>query len=166
MIIDFTDIQSRQVEFIQYLKERPKVIDKKESCKFTDEEVWGLKSELAEVENEMKCHKYWDLSEIDDNKVLEEMSDVLSHLCNIANESNIKLILDIELKQTNELMKQFTSLDKQINDLIGYKKQYAELKIKRITLDYMILLYSLGFTLEELRQAYLNKMESNYSRFS
>lgn len=165
MNIDFREIQIVQKDFVKFLEERPSMINVKSKFGVTRVQTLAILSEVFEVLNETKIHKWWDLTPRSDKKVLEELSDVLSHICNVANQLEIKLVITEEIKQIETLESQFIKITGSIIQLPFIKIFFAKKKIQTIFMQYMQLVYALGFTTEELENAYYDKLEANYRRF-
>lgn len=166
-MIDFTKIQKVQQEFVNWLESRPGMVNIKNKFGVTRAQALCLLSELLEVENEVKTtHKWWDKSPVNTQKVLEELTDLLSHIANVANQLDIKLILEEEVRQTNTLESQFLSISGHIIQLpYSTNKAFVRHKILTIFSEYVQLVYSLGFNINQLEEAYYEKLEKNYSRF-
>lgn len=169
MIVDLTHIQKNQIEFVSWLERKPDMINEKNKFGVTRKQILATISELFEVGNEAKqVYKWWDKSHICKERLLEEMSDVLSHICNMANSLDEKLIIDIELKQVDDLESQFISLTYDIlrftakTDKVFHKRRMRELVLPQ----FITLVYSLGFSIEELEEAYKAKLKVNYKRFA
>lgn len=113
--------------------------------------------------NETKIHKEYD-NDVDRNKLLEELSDCLSCIGNIANGIDVDLIINTEIRQVSDLIKQFRGLIYDTSRLdkvpkIGVsRKKITEL----IVPNFINMVYSLGFNLDELKEAYFSKMKKNY----
>lgn len=166
-MIDFTKIQQVQQEFVSWLESRPGMVNIKNKYGVTRAQALCLLSELLEVENEVKTtHKWWDKSPVNTQKILEELTDLLSHIANVANELDIKLILEEDIRQTNSLESQFLSISSDIIQLpYSTNKVFTRHKILTIFRKYMQLVYSLKFNVEQLEEEYYKKLEKNYSRF-
>lgn len=162
-VIDLNYVKNEQESFSKYLELTKGIKYQEGSLKITEGQILHLQSELFEVLNETKIHKEYD-NEVDENKVLEELSDCLSCIGNIANSINADLIIDTEIRQVSSFIKQFRELIYDISRLdkvpkIGVsRRKLTEL----IVPQFINIVYSLGFNLEELREAYFKKMEKNY----
>lgn len=121
----------------------------------------GLLTELVEVLNETKIHKWWDRSEPNQDRLKEELSDLLSHLGNLANELDADLIVTVDETQTTSLEKQFIYIAYKITTL-PWRKMFGKHKLDTLISKYVELVYSLGFDMEEIQEAYFKKMEKNY----
>ena len=165
MIIDLRNIQAEQVEFIKYLESKPGAINPKSKFGVTKGQVIDLLSELMEVCNASKAQKWWDKSDIDKDNVAEELSDLLAHICNIANYLDIELIHEVEefqIKSIEGIVLAF------VQDVIllsnSNNKTFIRHRIFVILTKYIQLVYALGFNIEELKEAYYKKLKVNYTR--
>lgn len=163
-MIDLTNIQKEQCVFIKWLESKPKMINEKNEYKVTKKQALALISELFEVENEVKyVHKWWDKSDIDRENVILELSDFLSHLANISNYLGVDLVMEEEIVQVEDLEGQFLRLTRHIYELPYLSQKFhTKYKIRTIFREYLQLVYSLGFSIDELEEAYKNKLKSNY----
>lgn len=163
-IIDLNYVKKEQDKFSKYLESAKGIKYQEGNLKITEDQILHLQSELFEVLNETKIHKEYD-NEVDKNKVLEELSDCLSCIGNIANSINVDLIIDTEIRQVLSFTKQFRGLIYDISRLdktpkIGTVRRKL---IELIVPQFINVVYSLGFNLDELKEAYFKKMEENYS---
>ena len=160
-IIDLNYVKKEQDKFIEHLKS-VEGINYQES-KF-EVPMWltlALLSEIVEVLNETKIHKWWDRSQVNQDRLKEELADLLSHLGNLANELDIDLIASVEETQTTSLENQFIYIAYKITTL-PWRKMFGKHKLDTLITKYVELVYSLGFDMEEIREAYFNKMKENY----
>lgn len=168
MIIDLRDIQAEQVEFINYLEKDPKKINGKNKFGVTKEQAICLLSELMEVCNAGKIHKWWDLSVRNRDDIAEELSDLMAHLCNIANYTGISLIYsnENEITQNDCIESLIMSLAGDIVQIpYSRNKTFVRHKISNILCTYIQLIYTLGFNIDEIKEAYDKKLRINYTRF-
>lgn len=167
MIIDLTGLQVKQGEFVTWLESKPNLTNEKNKYGITKKQVLATIAELYESGNEAKqIYKWWDESEINRDKLIEELSDVLSHILNIANSLDTELIIDIECKQQEELEDQLISLTYLLLRFTS-NRTHKILEIRRLKElllpAYINFVQTLGFTLEELTDAYDKKMYWNYN---
>lgn len=161
-IIDLNYVKKEQDKFIGYLH-LVEGINYQES-KF-EVPMWltlALLSELVEVLNETKIHKWWDRSQVNQDRLKEELADLLSHLGNLANELDVDLIASVEETQTTSLERQFIYIAYKITTL-PWRKMFGKHKLDTLISKYVELVYSLGFDIDEIKEAYFKKMEENYS---
>ena len=160
-IINLNYVKKEQGKFIEHLKS-VEGINYQES-KF-EVPMWltlALLSELVEVLNETKIHKWWDRTPINKQALKEELSDLLSHLGNLANELDADLVVTVDETQTTSLERQFIYIAYKITTL-PWKKMFGRHKLDTLISKYVEIVYSLGFDMEEIQEAYFKKMEKNY----
>ncbi len=166
MIIDLRNIQVEQVEFIKYLESKPGAINPKSKFGVTKGQAIDLLSELMEVCNAAKVQKWWDKSDIDKDRVAEELSDLLAHICNIANYLDIDLIHEVEELQIKSIEGIVLAF---VQDVIllsnSNNKTFIRHRIFVILTKYIQIVYALGFNIDEIKDAYHKKLEINYTRF-
>ncbi|GAA0103286.1 hypothetical protein UT300012_40030 [Paraclostridium bifermentans] len=121
----------------------------------------ALISELIEVLNETKIHKWWDRLPVNEEKLKEELSDLLSHIGNLANELDAELIVTVDGVQTTSLERQFIYLAYKITTL-PWKKMFGRHKLDTLVTKYVELVYSLGLDMDQIKEAYFKKMDKNY----
>ncbi|GAA0861754.1 dUTP diphosphatase [Paraclostridium tenue] len=161
-VIDLNYVKKEQDKFLGYLH-LVEGINYQES-KF-EVPMWltlALLSELVEVLNETKIHKWWDRSQVNQDRLKEELADLLSHLGNLANELDVDLIASVEETQTTSLERQFIYIAYKITTL-PWRKMFGKHKLDTLITKYVELVYSLGFDMDEIKEAYFKKMEENYS---
>lgn len=159
--IDLNYVKKEQKSFVEHLKCIEGI--NYQDSKF-EVPMWltlALLSELIEVLNETKIHKWWDRSPVNEERLKEELADMLSHLGNLANELDVDLIASVEETQTTSLEKQFIYIAYKITTL-PWRKMFGKHKLDTLIVKYVELVYSLGFDMEEIREAYFNKMKENY----
>ncbi len=165
-VIDFKWIQKEQKNFLEYL-------GRLEGVKYQDDifnvPMWvvlALQSELSEILNASKVHKWWDKEDVNRDHLAEECADFLSHLGNLANILEVELIASVDEVQRTCIESQINYLAYKITTL-PWKKQFARNKLLNNLLPGFIqLVYSFGFNIEEIEEAYKIKMQHNYTRFS
>jgi dimeric dUTPase (all-alpha-NTP-PPase superfamily) len=97
-------------------------------------------------------------------RILEELTDLLSHLGNMANLIDSKMIISINITQTRSLEKIFLGMGFGILST-SFSKGYVRTKFPQLLQSFIELVYSLGFNMEEIQEAYFTKMSENYLRF-
>lgn len=161
--IDLNYVKKQQEKFTKKLQEVKGIDCKINTLKITEDQILGLASELYEVINESKIHKAYD-PDVDKEKLIEELSDCLSMIGNIANSLNMDLVVEMEITKVENIKQQFIGLNYDILRLDKVSKNlFARRKIKELILPQFInIVYSLGFNLKDLKEAYLKKMKKNY----
>ncbi len=144
--------------------ELDKYIIKNRNIVMSDEElldntILALLVEVGELANTTRCFKHWSTKGImEKDIVLEELADVLHFYLSIGNQLGEKwMLLDYEKKSLG-LIKDFKRLYFWASRKIDYMA-YHEIG----DVIYNISKH-LGFTDEEVEQAYLKKHDENYRR--
>lgn len=164
MIKDLQYVKNKQKEFLEHLKDTKGYFY--QECNF-NVPYWlilALQTELSEIANAKKVHKWWDDEAVDEKHVLEECSDFLAHLGNLANFLNVDMIINTEDIQVTAVEVTFNRLAYQITTLT-MSKRFGRITFKTILGLFVELIYSLGFNFDDLQEAYNSKIEKNYIRF-
>ncbi|WP_078428783.1 dUTP diphosphatase [Alkalihalobacterium alkalinitrilicum] len=139
----------------------------------------ALQVEIGELANEQRTWKFWSndrkprtrvakfpTMNYDDikwhNPVLEEYVDCFHFVLSIGNDiiSNIKgYTLDLNPRKSKDIVQQFNSLFHSVYWMDGELEDYEMLLDEFLGLGEM-----LGFTWEQIEQAYLNKNKVNHER--
>ena len=165
-VIDFRYANKGQKAFLEHLES---VNDTKYPNETLNVPMWlilGLHSELGEVLNVSKLNKFWDKSEINRSLLIEELGDFLSHMANLANFLEIDLVTEIQDIQVTAPELIFNQLAYRITTLNWSKRHARNTLINQIVPNFVQLVYSFGFNLNELEKAYHKKMQHNYTRFN
>lgn len=174
-IIDLNYIKKEQKRFSKHLETTKGIKSRINTNEVTERQILALISELYEVVNEAKIHKKYDC-DVNRDRVIEELSDCLSMIGNIANSLDIDLEIHIEKIKIKKIETQILDFNKEIlklynleinknklNIIYQIKVFFAKKRIKEtIVPRFLNIVFSLGFSLEELTEAYFKKMESNY----
>ncbi|WP_322972505.1 dUTP diphosphatase [Pseudalkalibacillus salsuginis] len=130
-----------------------------------DEKVLALLVEIGELANETRCFKFWSSKPPSPKEtILEEYVDGVHFLLSIG------LILPYEVPQQVTLPKVAD-----INPVHAFLKVYESVSIfknneddinnyNRLMEDYLMIGRVLGFTIEEIKDAYLSKNQVNHAR--
>ena len=165
-VIDLTDIQKSQEVFLQFLESKPSMINVKNKFGVSRAQTLSILSEVIGVLSETKIHKWWDLDQVNQEKLLEKLVESFNHISNIATQFNVDLIIEKEIEPIESLESQFLKITGNIIQLPFIKKYFAKKKIELIFYQYIQLLYGLGFSKEDLEKAYYKKLEKNYIKFN
>ena len=165
-VIDLTDMQKSQEVFLQFLESKPNMINVKNKFGVSRAQTLSILSEVIGVLSETKIHKWWDLGQVNQEKLLERLVESFNHISNIATQFNVDLIIEKEIEPIESLESQFLKITGNIIQLPFIKKYFAKKKIKLIFYQYIQLVYGLGFSIEELEKAYYDKLEKKYIKFS
>lgn len=160
-VIDLNYVKKEQKSFLEHLKSFEDINYQEEQFQVPMWLTLALISELMEVLNETKIHKWWDRLPVDEEKLKEELSDLLSHIGNLANELDADLIVSVDEVQTTSLERQFIYLAYKITTL-PWRKMFGKHKLDTLVTKYVELVYSLGLDMDQIKEAYFKKMEKNY----
>lgn len=160
-VIDLNYIKKEQKSFLEYLKSVEGINYPEDKFQVPMWLTLALISEFMEVLNETKIHKWWDRLPVNEEKLKEELSDLLSHIGNLANELDADLIVTVDEVQTTSLERQFIYLAYKITTL-PWKKMFGKHKLDTLVTKYVELVYSLGLDMDQIKEAYFKKMEKNY----
>ena len=164
-VIDFTYANKEQKNFLEHLESSKDIKYPSETLNVPMWLILALHSELSEVLNASKLHKFWDKSEVNRAHLVEELSDFLSHMANLANFLEVDLVTEISEIQVTAPEVIFNQLAYRITTLNWNKRHARNTLIKQIVPSFVELVYSFNFTLDELEKAYKRKMKQNYTRF-
>jgi dimeric dUTPase (all-alpha-NTP-PPase superfamily) len=125
------------------------------------EKVLALLVELGELANETRCFKFWSDKPASERKVtLEEYVDCLHFVLSIGLEMDVELINIVPIKKKN-VIEQFTVL---FNAVTILKIHFAPFVYNHVFSAFIGLGEMLGFTWEEIENAYLEKNAVNHKR--
>ena len=124
--------------------------------------ILSLQVELGELANETRCFKFWSTKEPSSNDIiLEEYVDCLHFILSIGLEKNFHdITLNIKYV-TAELSEQFLNLYIHITNFIVCSSSDNYFNIFQ---NFLSLGQSLGFSEEEIENAYLYKNNINHER--
>lgn len=165
-VIDLEYVKKEQESFISHLKtiEGIKYPDSGGKGDVPKWLVISLICELIEVVNESKCIKWWDNAPINKERLKEELADLLAHIGNVSNYLCVDLKIEKELPMIKDLKAHVLGMLGDFTTL-GFSKYYARNKLVIITQKYMQLVKYFGYNMNDIKEAYLNKMKMNYRRF-
>ncbi|MEJ9282329.1 MULTISPECIES: dUTP diphosphatase [Ureibacillus] len=122
----------------------------------------ALTIELAELANETRCFKFWSTKGPSEREViLEEFVDSIHFLLSLGNEKGYRLDAWPEIKKKENLTTWFLQTQDVILSFIHNPTEDNYLQVWKY---YGVLAYNLGFTLDDIIQAYIAKNEKNYER--
>ena len=165
-VIDLTDMQKSQEVFLQFLESKPNMVNIKNKFGVSRTQTLSILSEVIGVLSETKIHKWWDLGQVNQEKLLEKLVESFSHISNVATQFNVDLIIEKEIEPIESLESQFLKITGNIIQLPFIKKYFAKKKIELIFYQYIQLVYGLEFSKEDLEKAYYKKLEKNYIKFN
>lgn len=128
----------------------------------TSKKILALQVEIAELANETRCFKFWS-NKGPSNKsiILEEYVDCLHFILTLGLEKQFNDI-EIETKELQyDITAQFLNLYVDINDFIVSSSRDHYLTLFE---DFLSLGKSLGFSIDEIEEAYIEKNSINHKR--
>ena len=165
-VIDFRYANRGQKAFLEHLESASDTKYPNETLNVPMWLILALHSELSEVLNASKLHKFWDKSEVNRAHLIEALSDLLSHMANLANFLEIDLVTEIQDMQVTASETIFNQLYYRITTLNWSKRHARNTLLNQIIPNFVELLYSFDFSLTELKETYHKKMQHNYTRFN
>jgi dimeric dUTPase (all-alpha-NTP-PPase superfamily) len=153
---------SKLFELQKELDERIREQHNLQGVSLLSKKILALNVEIGELANETRCFKYWsDRKPSDKNVILEEFVDCLHFILTIGLEKDFSDVC-IEFKSMDySTTEAFVNLYIDVNDFL-----VCSTKDHYITLfeDFLSLGENLGFTEEDMEEAYLAKNIINHKR--
>ncbi|HEY8891679.1 MAG TPA: dUTP diphosphatase [Clostridium sp.] len=133
-----------------------------EGVPLLNKKILALQVELGELANETRCFKFWSTKKPSANDViLEEYVDCLHFILSLGLEKSFdNITLNIQ-NNNKELSQQFLNLYVNVADFITSSSIDTYLNIFN---NFLVLGNSLGFSDEEIENAYLYKNKINHER--
>ena len=166
IVIDFKYANEEQKKFLEQIESNQNIKHPNETLNVPMWLVLALHSKLSGVLNASKLHKFWDKSEINKTRLIEEFGELLSHIANLANFLEIELITEISEINLTSPETIFNQFYYRITTLNWSKRHARNTLINQIVPSFVELTYSFGFNLDELKEAYYRNMQHNHTRFS
>lgn len=135
-----------------------------------ENKLLALRVEISELANETRCFKHWSKKGPSPKKViLEEYVDGFHFILSLGLDYGIKpdtsSISRVRVRfNGDELITQFNMLYKYISDLSVCSKRDIDLYYRAVLSNFLGLGEMLGFTEEEIEQAYMIKNKVNHQR--
>lgn len=155
---DLTPLYQKQAELDKTIAENHHI--SYESTKTS--RTLALLVEIGELLNETRCFKYWSNKPSSPKEVvIEEYADALHFFLSLGIEINAS-IGEIELiPNDGALNEQFLNLYNLVSD---FAKDRNPITYARAFIYFLNIGASLGFTYQDIEDAYLNKLKKNYKR--
>lgn len=132
-----------------------------EGKELLDQRILALNVELAELAQETRCFKFWSTNKQSSERVLDELVDVLHFVLSVGIETGLEENFAKFYEGNIELVVIFNHLFNLIGDF-HYSSEGGE--YFRLTSCFVRLVKSLGFTWEQVTQAYIEKNKENHDR--
>lgn len=162
-VIDFKYANEEQKKFLEQIESNQNIKHPNETLNVPMWLVLALHSKLSGVLNASKLNKFWDKSEINRTHLIEEFGDLLSHIANLANFLEIDLVTDISEINLTSPETIFNQFYYRITTLNWSKRHARNTLINQIVPNFVELVYSFGFNLDEVKEAYYRNMQHNYT---
>jgi dimeric dUTPase (all-alpha-NTP-PPase superfamily) len=129
-----------------------------------EKKVLALLVETGELANETRTFKFWSVKGPSDREtILEEYVDGIHFLLSLGISLNLEdTVLDLEPKQSeSSLTSQFLEVYAKIQD---FRKQLSNEAYREMFQSFISLGVMLGFSGQDIEEAYVSKNEVNYDR--
>ncbi|WP_199425618.1 dUTP diphosphatase [Thermaerobacillus caldiproteolyticus] len=127
-----------------------------------EKKILALLVEIGELANETRCFKFWSVKPAAPmEKVLEEYVDGLHFILSLGIECNFIHTVEEDEDKRYSLVEQFLRVFQAANE---FNKAKSLESYKRLFTTYLQLGTQLGFTSEQIEQAYIHKNEVNHER--
>lgn len=150
---------------IVFAKQKPlsKHIEEKHPIKEGEDRVkqkcFALMTELAECANEWKGFKFWKVKRIANHEeMLEELADIIHFVADIGLEIGVK---DYQIQKVDENTLGLFAAGMYLSYMVGYSKFHLFDNLISVVDELVV---SLGFTKEEIMNAYHRKNQINFER--
>lgn len=148
-----------QLELDEYVAKNLGIVDEFNWVEYVDKRIFALKVEIAELANCVSWFKYWKQSHVIDHAAaIEELADVMHFFLSVGHSRKYTFIRELDpLAWKKVPMEQlFQYLMNNNFDSSGkWKNGFEQL---------ICIGHKLGYSLEEMEQAYKNKREINFKR--
>ncbi|WP_163539722.1 dUTP diphosphatase [Gracilibacillus sp. YIM 98692] len=127
-----------------------------------DKKILALLVEVGELANETRCFKYWSLKPASPNDVIaEEYVDGIHFILSLG----LELGLDDFKSQDRTTEKDLSSLFNDVFEKITTLKNERTIEAyKELFQTYLLLGNAIGFSADDMKDAYLDKNKVNYDR--
>lgn len=122
----------------------------------------ALMIELAELANETRCFKFWSTKGPSEREViLEEFVDSIHFLLSLGLAKGLSLDAWPEIQMKEDLTNWFLRTQEAI---LTFIQRPDEDSYRAVWQYYGVLAFNLGFSLDDITRAYIEKNEKNYER--
>ncbi|MCR8994503.1 dUTP diphosphatase [Brevibacillus laterosporus] len=123
--------------------------------------ILALRVELSEFANEVKCFKHWSNKPMNRERALEEAADVLHFLLSVGIYLDEE-VWEFDYRRVEPAFDCITSQFNQIFDAISTSLDIQEWR--DVVEQFIELIYMIGFTLQQIAGAYIDKWKINIQR--
>lgn len=166
--MDLNKLYKLQKELDNHIWEKHGTLDKMSKEELLDNTILALLVEVGELANTTRCFKHWSTKGMMDKEiVLDELADVWHFYLSIGNQLGFKYYIDeIIFDELGNMVDDIIHLYKWISSsrLKGNKLVLTDYNYQMIGTGIVTIKKHLGFTSEQVEQAYLKKHEENYRR--
>ena len=155
-----------QEELDKHIWERHRTLEKMDKEELLDSTILALLVEVGELANTTRCFKHWSTKGMMEKEiVLDELADVLHFYLSTGNQMGYKMNTK---KYEISTIRGFSIVDVFIDIYIDidylWIREYREVNYSVLGMRILTLADLLGFTEEEVEQAYMKKHKENYRR--
>lgn len=161
-VIDFKYANKEQKKFLKHLEINQNIKYPNETLNVPMWLILALHSKLSGVLNKTNLYKFGGKSEINRTHLIEEFGDLLSHIANLANFLELDLVTEISEINLTAPEIVFNQFYYRITTLNWSKRHARHTLINHILPNFIELVYSFGFNLDELKAAYYSNIQNNY----
>ncbi|MFD1039587.1 dUTP diphosphatase [Virgibacillus byunsanensis] len=156
--MDWTSLFTMQKQLDTYIEENNNLTDRD----LFEDKYLALLVELGELANETRCFKFWSTKPRNSKDViLEEYVDGIHFILSLGLDKGYRYESSVLTIGTNSETDQFTKV---YEACVQFKKESTQINYNNVFENYLTLGSILGFSEEDVRDAYLKKNEVNYDR--
>ena len=155
--MEFSQLFEMQKQLDRYIEETQNI-----QHDVFDEKGLALLVELGELANETRCFKFWSTKGPSERSViLEEFVDSIHFMLSLGYMRDFRLNEWPVVMEEADLTKCFITATQTV---LTFLQHQTEENYKDIWTQYSLIAYNLGFTVEDIIEAYKLKNEKNYER--
>lgn len=160
-IIDLTYVKKEQKEYLERLQSSKGMEYQDATYNVPYWFTLSLQAQLSKVLITSKVNEMFQDGTVDRVELLQELAEFMGHIGTLANMLNQHLVLTVEEIQVTAVETTFNRLIYWITTL-NWNKRHARNSLKNSIMPlFLELVYSFGFSIEELEEAYKGKLEVN-----
>ena len=157
--MDLTKLFSMQKDLDEKIETQHQLQDES----LIERKILALLVEIGELANETRCFKFWSLKPpAPINVILEEYVDGIHFILSLGLEINIEVTLSFEsIQAERNVTEQFLKVYEVVH---AFKEEQTIRSYKNMLAEYLFLGQLLGFSNEQVKDAYVSKNEVNHVR--